>query len=96
MDYWIITERKYPRFESLEDAEQERQRLIRRDGRQRRVLRCKPYLKAARNFPLLVTLLRNILADGVTETARDSAEQLLAAVGERHTELAPQQQEPTS
>ncbi len=94
MDYWIITERKYPRFASLEEAEQERQRLIRRDGRQRRVLRCKPYLKAARNFPLLVTLLRNILEGGVTETSRACAEQLLAAVGERHSEFA--QQEPTS
>lgn len=94
MDYWIITERKYPRFASLEEAEQERQRLIRRDGRQRRVLRCKPYLKAARNFPLLVTLLRNILEGGVTETSRACAEQLLAAVGERHSEFA--QQEPAS
>jgi len=89
MDYWIITERKYPRFTALEAAEQERQRLIRKDGRQRRVIRCKPYLKAARNFPLLVQLLRNILADGVTETSRACAEQLLAAVGERHAEFKP-------
>ena len=92
MDYWIITERKYPRFPSLEEAEQERQRLIRKDGRQRRVLRCKPYLKAARNFPLLVTLLRNILADGLTETSRACGEQLLAAIGERHCDLKPHEE----
>jgi len=92
MDYWIITERKYSRFASLEAAEQERQRLIRKDGRQRRVLRCKPYLKAARNFPLLVTLLRNILADGITETSRASGEQLLAAIGERHCDLKPREE----
>ena len=92
MDYWIITERKYSRFASLEAAEQERQRLIRKDGRQRRVLRCKPYLKAARNFPLLVTLLRNILADGITETSRAPGEQLLAAIGERHCDLKPREE----
>ena len=92
MDYWIITERKYSRFASLEAAEQERQRLIRKDGRQRRVLRCKPYLKAARNFPLLVTLLRNILADGITETSRASGEELLAAIGERHCDLKPREE----
>lgn len=93
MDYWIVTERKYPKFHSLEDAEQERQRLIRRDGRQRRVLRCKPYLKAARNFPLMVSLLRNILRDGLSETSRACGEQLLAAIGERHCELAPRKEE---
>jgi|GEM_PF-4863061 len=92
MDYWIITERKYSRFTSLEAAEQERQRLIRKDGRQRRVLRRKPYLKAARNFPLLVTLLRNILADGITETSRACGEQLLAAIGERHCDLKPREE----
>jgi len=92
MDYWIITERKYSRFASLEAAEQERQRLIRKDGRQRRVLRCKPYLKAARNFPLLVTLLRNILADGITETSRACGEQLLTAIGERHGDLKPHEE----
>jgi hypothetical protein len=87
MDYWIITERKYPRFTSLEDAEQERQRLIRRDGRQRRVLRCKPYLKAARNFPLMVNLLRNILRDGLSETSKVCGERLLAAIDDRHCDL---------
>jgi hypothetical protein len=94
MDYWIVTDRKYPRFASLEDAEQERQRLMRKDGRQRRVLRCKPYLKAARNFPLMVTLLRNILRDGLTDTSKACGEQLLAAIGERHSDLAPKDKMP--
>ena|SRR3569623_1842463 len=89
MDYWVVTERKYQKFASLDAAEQERRRLMSRDGRQRRVMRCKPYLKAARNFPLMVTLLRNILAEGLTASNIACAEQLLAVIDERHADLAP-------
>ncbi len=89
-DYYIVTTRKYRRFESVEQAEAAvREFRNRCPSESAQIIRCKTKLDRARHYNALVGMVKAFVARGATGDNIAQAQALLEAVHHRHPEVTP-------
>lgn len=83
-EFWIVTSHDYEHHATVDGAVGEMRRLqTHLPDKKFRVLRCKKSIRPARHFTKLVTLLKDIVRDGLTKANKERAQVLISTIETR-------------